>query len=196
MIDPVTRHVWTYRILFLLLCVLVIGYKLLPLNLGPADPSTLLLEGERSTQSFLAVLPAPDILLALTLAWLMRQPAVVPMGSIILVFLLADFLFQRPPGLWTLLVLLASESLRRRRAQMTEFPFLVEWGAFAATVFALLILNRVVLWVLVVDQTTLGLTLAHGIVTVAIYPIVVAVSIFVFGLRKITPASPDPQTAT
>jgi rod shape-determining protein MreD len=168
-IDPVTRHIWTYRLIYLALGLLVIAYKLMPLGLGESG------------------IPAPDILLALTLAWLMRQPAVVPMGAIILLFLLADFLFQRPPGLWTLLVLVTSESLRRRRAHMTEFPFLVEWGAFAAAVFALLILNRVALWLLVVDQTTLGLTLAHGIVTVAVYPIVVAVSKFVFGLRKLGP---------
>lgn len=173
MIDPVTRHVWTYRLLFLALSLLVIAYKLLPLE---ADDYGI---------------PAPDILLALTLAWLLRQPAVVPVLSIVAVFLLADFLFQRPPGLWTLLVLLASESLRRRRAQMTEFPFLVEWGVFAGAVFGLLILNRIMLWMLVVEQTTLGLTLAHGIVTVAIYPLVVAVSKFALGLRKITPAEPE-----
>ncbi|QBY02481.1 rod shape-determining protein MreD [Rhodophyticola sp. CCM32] len=173
MIDPVTRHIWTYRLLYLALSLVVIAYKLLPLSLGSIG------------------LPSPDILLALTLAWLMRQPAVVPMGAIILVFLLADFLFQRPPGLWTLLVLLTSESLRRRRAQMTEFPFLVEWSAFAGAVFTLLILNRVALWVLMVNQTTLGLTLVHGIVTVAIYPVVVAVSKFLFGLRKLGPIDSD-----
>ncbi len=167
------RHVWTYRVVFLGLCVAVIVYKLLPLGLHDTG------------------LPGPDLLLAITLAWLLRQPAVVPVASILVVFLLADFLFQRPPGLWTLLVIVVSESLRRRRLTMTEFPFLVEWSAFAGAVFAMLILNRIVLWILMVDLDPLGLTLAHGIVTVAIYPLVVMVSKYLFGLRKIGPAEAE-----
>jgi rod shape-determining protein MreD len=164
------RHVWTYRVLFLVLCLFVISFKMLPLGLDDHG------------------LPGPDLLLALTLAWLLRQPAVVPIGSIVIVFLLADFLLQRPPGLWTVLVVLVSESLRRRRMTMTEFPFLVEWSAFAVAVFTMIVLNRIVLWVLMVELPSLGLALAHGIVTAAIYPLVVAVSKFLFGLRKIGPA--------
>ncbi|MEM7721745.1 MAG: rod shape-determining protein MreD [Pseudomonadota bacterium] len=167
------RHIWTYRGLFLLLCLLVIGYKLLPLGLHTAR------------------VPGPDILLALTFAWLLRQPAVVPVLSILAVFLLADFLFHRPPGLWTLWVIVISESLRRRRLTMTEFPFLLEWSAFAGAVLAMIVLNRMVLWVLVVDLDPLGLTLAHGIVTILIYPAVVVISKYIFGLRKIGQAEAE-----
>jgi rod shape-determining protein MreD len=103
---------------------------------------------------------------------------VVPVVSIVIVFLLADFLLQRPPGLWTALVVLASESLRRRRLQMTEFPFLVEWGAIAGAVAGMVLAERVILWVLFADLPSLGLSLTQGIVTVAIYPVVVAVSKF------------------
>jgi rod shape-determining protein MreD len=167
------QHVWTYRALFIVLCLAVMTFKLLPLGLGDTG------------------LPGPDVLLALTLAWLLRQPAVVPVLSIVAVFLLADFLLQRPPGLWTLLVIVFSESLRRRRLTMTEFPFLVEWSAFAGAVFSMIILNRFVLWVLMVDLDPLGLTLTHAIVTTMIYPLVVVVSKFLFGLRKIGPAEAE-----
>lgn len=168
-----TQHVWGYRALFLALCAAVIITKMLPLSLGGTG------------------LPGPDTLLALTLAWLLRQPALVPIGSILVVFLLADFLFQRPPGLWTLLVLVTSEILRRRRLTMTEFPFLLEWSAFTGAVFALIVLERMVLWVLMVDLAPLGLVLAHGIVTAAIYPVVVGISKFLFGLRKIGSAEAE-----
>jgi rod shape-determining protein MreD len=77
-----TRHIWTYRGVFLLLCGVIILGRLLPLGLGTSG------------------LPGPDLLLAFTFAWLLRQPAVVPVVSIVIVFLLADFLLQRPPGLW------------------------------------------------------------------------------------------------
>lgn len=168
-----TQRVWSYRALFLALCAAVITIKMLPLSLDGAG------------------LPGPDLLLALTLAWLLRHPAVVPIGSILVVFLLADFLFQRPPGLWTVLVIVTSESLRRRRLTMAEFPFLLEWSAFSGAVFTLILLERLVLWILMVDLPPLGLSLAHAIVTAAIYPIVVAVSKFLFGLRKIGPAQAE-----
>lgn len=167
------RHVWTYRALFLVLCLIVIMAKLLPLGLADVG------------------LPGPDILLALTLAWLLRQPAVVPVASILIVFLLADFLFQRPPGLWTLLVILVSEYLRARRLTMTEFPFLVEWSAFAGAVFAMILLNRLFLTIMFADPAPLGLALTHAIVTVLVYPLVVLISKFLFGLRKIGPAEAE-----
>lgn len=167
------RHVWSYRALFLVLCFCIITLMLLPLGLNDAG------------------LPGPDLLLAVTFAWLLRQPAVVPIASILIVFLLADFLFQRPPGLWTLLVIVTSESLRRRRLTMTEFPFLVEWSAFTGAVIGMVILNHLTLWILMVDMPPLGLTLAHGLVTAAIYPLVVLVSKFLFGLRKIGPAEAE-----
>jgi rod shape-determining protein MreD len=169
-----TSHIWTYRAIFLLVCGAIILGRLLPLGLGESG------------------LPGPDLLLAVTFAWLLRQPAVVPIASIIAVFLLADFLFQRPPGLWTALAVVASESLRRRRLQMTEFPFLVEWGAIAGAVAGMVLAERAILWVLFADLPSLGLSLTQGIVTVAIYPIVVTVSKFLFGLRKLGPADLEP----
>ena len=169
-----SRHIWTYRVIFLVVCAVLILGRLLPLGLDGGG------------------LPGPDLLLAVTFAWLLRQPAVVPLASIVLVFLLADFLFQRPPGLWTALAVVASESLRRRRLQMTEFPFLVEWGAIAGAVAGMVLAERLILWILFADLPSLGLSLTQGIVTVLIYPVVVAVSKFLFGLRKLGPADLEP----
>jgi rod shape-determining protein MreD len=71
---------------------------------------------------------------------------------------------------------------------MTEFPFLLEWSAFSGAVFVMIVVERMLLWVLFVDPPPLGLSLAHAIVTAAIYPLVVGISKFLFGLRKIGPA--------
>lgn len=163
------RHVWSFRALFFALCLVVITMKLLPLNLAAGG------------------IPGPDILVLLAFSWIVRQPALVPIGLLLVVFLLADFLFMRPPGLWTALVLIAGESLRRRRLTMTELPFLVEWGTVAVAIMGMVLLNRMILWMLLVDLDSLGLTLAHGIVTIAAYPIVVGISKFVLGLRKLGP---------
>lgn len=163
------RHIWTYRAIFLVLSLFLITMKLLPLNLAASG------------------IPGPDLLVLLAFAWMVRQPALVPIGLLLVVFLLADFLFMRPPGLWTALLLIAAESLRRRRLSMTELPFLVEWGTVAVLIMGMVLLNRIVLWMLLVDLNSLGLTLAHGIVTIAVYPVVVGISKFVFGVRKLGP---------
>lgn len=163
------RHIWTYRAIFVGLSLAIISLKLLPLNLATSR------------------IPGPDILVLLAFAWMARQPMLVPIGILLGVFLLADFLFMRPPGLWTALVLIAAESLRRRRLAMAELPFLVEWGTVAVLIMGMVLLNRFVLWILFLDLDSLGLTLAHGIVTIAAYPIVVGISKFVFRVRKLGP---------
>ncbi|MEM6324734.1 MAG: rod shape-determining protein MreD [Pseudomonadota bacterium] len=157
------------------LALVILGLQLLPLGLSDTG------------------LPPPDWLLAFTLAWLYRQPVVMSIGMIVVVFLLADFLLQRPPGLWTALVLLITEWLRQRRVTLTEVNFLIEWGSIAGAVLALLLLERFVLWILVAPQTSLGLSLMHGLLTVAVYPIAVAVSHYVFRVRKV--ALSDAETA-
>jgi cell shape-determining protein MreC len=58
-----SRHIWTYRAIFLFVCAVLILGRLLPLGLGESG------------------LPGPDLLLALTFAWLLRQPAVVPLAQ-------------------------------------------------------------------------------------------------------------------
>jgi rod shape-determining protein MreD len=171
--DQASRQLWIHRGLYILLAMMIVSYKLMPLGFSSA------------------LFPAPDLLLALTFAWLVRQPDVVPVAFIVSVFLLADFLFLRPPGLWTVLVLLGTETIRRRRAQMTEMPFLLECATFAVMVFALLVINRIVHWGLLLDQSTLGLTLTHGIVTVLCYPIIVALSKFAFGLHRLRPTESE-----
>jgi rod shape-determining protein MreD len=122
------RHIWTYRAIFLS-SVLILG-RLLPLGLGESG------------------LPGPDLLLAVTFAWLLRQPAVVPLASIVLVFLMADFLLAAPAGALDGACCARIRGLRRRRLQMTEFPFLVEWGAIAGAVATMILAERVFLWIL------------------------------------------------
>lgn len=173
--DRQVWYIWSTRALFMALALVILGLQLLPLGLADTG------------------LPPPDWLLAFTLAWLYRQPVVMSIGMIVVVFLLADFLLQRPPGLWTALVLLITEWLRQRRVTLTEVNFLIEWGSIAGAVLALLLLERFVLWILVAPQTSLGLSLMHGLLTVAVYPIAVAVSHYVFRVRKV--ALSDAETA-
>ena len=173
MIPTTQWHIWSFRIGYVVMALGYISYQLLPL--GPAD----------------GLLVAPDLLLALTIAWLLRQPTVVPIGLIVLVFLMADFLLQRPPGLLTAIVLLVTEFLKFRRIPMTEFNFLIEWSWVAGAVLAITVFERVALWVLLAPQTSLGLALVHALTTVAVYPIIVLISRYILGLHRSGPADAE-----
>ena len=89
---------WMYRGLFLAIAVVLLFLRLLPLG--------------QSAGAF----PGPDLLLCLIMAWVVRRPDYLPLAMIVIVMLMEDLLLMRPPGLWTALVVLATEFLRSRVA--------------------------------------------------------------------------------
>lgn len=135
--------------------------------------------------------PAPDLLVGLTFAWVLRRPQYVPTLLVALVLLLGDLLFMRPPGLWAALVVLAVEFLRGREAGIREQPFPVEWALVSGALLAITLANRMILSLFLVDQAGLGLTLLHLVATILAYPLVVIASRLLFGLRKMTPGETD-----
>lgn len=174
MADRPTRGILGWRSIYIAFGLAVIFYRILPLETGTPG------------------LPGPDFILAVTMAWVLRQPAAVPLGAILFLFLMSDFLLQRPPGLWTALAVLATEALRNRRAGIAETPFLFEWGVVAGFVLAMVLGQRVVLWVLMADQPSLGLSLMEGLATIVIYPVVVLISKFLLGMGKLPAVDMEP----
>lgn len=160
------RGPWAGRIAYLLLAFVLIAAPLLPLNTVPR------------------AFAAPDILLAVTAAWAARRPDTLPVLVVAFVFLLADFLFQRPPGLFAALVLLMTEALRRRSLRLRRGSFLGEWIAAGAAIAAVVLAHRVILAALMTPQAPLGLTLIQLILTIAAYPAVAGVAQVALGLRR------------
>lgn len=157
---------WSYRALFVALAGLVAFVQLLPLNPGPGQ------------------IPGPDVLVLLTFAWVLRRPEYLPVWLIAPVFLMADFLFMRPPGLWSGLVVIASEMLRNRVGAVREYPFVGEWLLVAAVILGMTLADRLVLTILAVDQPALGLSLIRLIATALCYPLAVALAARPFGIRR------------
>ena len=161
------RRILAWRTAYVLIGLAVIFYRILPLDTGTPG------------------LPGPDFILCITLAWVLRQPASVPLGLILFLFLIGDFLLQRPPGLLTGFAVLGSEFLRTRRPGIAETPFLFEWAVVTGVILTIVIGQRVVLWILVADQPSLGLSLMEGLATIVIYPLVVILSKFILGMDKL-----------
>lgn len=158
---------------FVVIALLVMFFHLLPLDTLPRKWSP------------------PDLLLATAMAWSVRRPDFVPALLIVAVMLLADLLFQRPPGLWALLVLLTCEFLKSRLATHRDTPFLGEWFAIAVVVIGISLLNRLILGILGVEQAHIALVIVQVIMTIAAYPVVVLVSQSLFGVRHLSPAEAE-----
>lgn len=161
------------RLAFLALALLIMFFHLLPLNTQPKPWAP------------------PDLLLALAFAWTLRRPDYVPPLSIAAVMLMADLVFQRPPGLMAMLVVLGCEYLRPRSASAGESGFAGEWLAVCLTLAAITVTNRLLLALFGVAQAQLGLSLIQMLLTMAVYPLVALASQSLMGVRKPAPGDAE-----
>ena len=68
----------------------------------------------------------PDILLCLIFSWVVYDPRSASVWSILALCLLADILWLRPLGLWSMLTLIASELVRHYRLDIIKQSILTQ----------------------------------------------------------------------
>ncbi len=172
MIDPRTLRLWFYRALLVLLIGMITFALMLPLSTLPA------------------AFPGPDLMLVLVFAWVMRRPEYVPAFLVAALFFLVDMLFQNPPGLRAALVVLGVEFLRQRSGNRDR-PYLVEWAMVVGVMAAILLAERLILSVFLVEQVSFGKQVLRFLMSAAIYPLVAGISVLVFRVRHIMPGEAD-----
>lgn len=166
MADRWISSLWRHRLLFLAVAFVLIFLRLLPLNEAAGR------------------LPGPDLLLCLIFAWTVRRPDYLPVLMIAGVVLLEDLLLMRPPGLWTALVVLASEFIRSRVALTRELSFGVEWLLVAGLMLVLFVGQRLAYAVAFLPQPSLGFILVQTNWSIIAYPLIVALSRYGLDLHK------------
>lgn len=166
-------RVWTMRLMYVGLALVILFFHLLPLDTLPSRWAP------------------PDLLIAFTFAWSLRRTDFVPILLIAGVMLLADFMLQRPPGLLSALIVAGSAYLRNWSAGLSDASFLGEWASVGLVLVSIMVLNRVILGLTVVEQAPLWLVLIQLVLTIMVYPLVVFISQSVLGVRKLTPADVD-----
>ena len=166
MVDPVAASRFGHRALFVGLAALILFVRLLPLS---AEPSHW---------------PGPDVLLCLTVVWALRRPDYSPAPVIAAIFFVEDLLTLRPPGLWTLIVLVGTEFLRRRETGTRDLPFLAEWAMAGIVMAAMMLANRLAYAVFVIPEGGFGQMLAQLTVTVIAYPVLALIMQASVGLRR------------
>ncbi|MCB1341630.1 MAG: rod shape-determining protein MreD [Pseudooceanicola sp.] len=167
--EGADARVWTMRVGFVLLALVIVFFHLIPLDTVPARWAP------------------PDLLLAFAFAWVLRRPDYVPPALLAAVMLLADLLFQRPPGLLAMLVVLGAEYLKYRTAGLTDASFVGEWIAVALVVTGVTLANRLVLGMMVVPLPAFGLALIQMVLTIVTYPLVALVTQVAMGVRRPAP---------
>lgn len=155
-----------YPSIFILISLIFLFFRMLPLDLVARNWT------------------APDLLICFMLVWSMRKPEAIPAILIASIFLLQDFLFQRPPGLYAALALLACEWSRRQALRAEEFPFLIEWLTASMAILALFVGYRLLLSLSITSLPPLRLSLFELITTIFSYPIVVGICRYVLRLRS------------
>lgn len=166
MADGASRTVWLYRGIFVGLALFVLFVRLLPLGTEAGN------------------LPGPDLPLCVMLAWVMRRPDYLPVLMIAGLVFLEDIVLMRPLGLWTALVVLATEFLRSRAALTRELSFAVEWMLIAGLMVALLLAYRMVFAIAFVPQAGFGFAMTQTLWSILCYPFVVMASRLILDLRK------------
>jgi rod shape-determining protein MreD len=169
MADFADPRIWLKRGVFVLVSAVILMLHMVPLDLRPAQWA------------------APDLMLAMVCVWVARRPDYVPVLLIAAVFFLADLLLQRPPGLWTALVILLTEAIRNRHRELRSMPFLAEWGFVTLGLIVITLANRFVLAIVLTPQAPLGLTLMQLGGTILIYPVVVFAGYLLLGVAHPAP---------
>ncbi len=166
------RH-WAGRITFVLIFAVLVYAALLPLDTLPPTWA------------------GPDILLALTLVWVVRRPDLAPLPVVAVLWFLTDLLLQHPPGLMTALVVVLTEVLRHRNRALRGMPFVLEWLNVAAGIIAVTLAYRLVLALLMTPQAPLGLSLMQMVMTMLAYPVLVVAARFILGITRSAPGELD-----
>jgi rod shape-determining protein MreD len=128
--------------------------------------------------------PWPDVMFALTLAFSMRRPDLIPYWLVGGIFLLADILLQRPIGLWAAIVLISAEFARSHSWRYRDVSFLADWLFTAFIILGATLLNRVAIGFVLIEQGGIAKTLLVALMTALIYPAVVFLCFAGLGIGK------------
>lgn len=155
-----------YPLIFIFVSLLFMFFRMLPLDLMARNWTT------------------PDFLICFMLTWSMRKPEAIPAILIAAIFLLQDFLFQRPTGLYAALALLTCEWSKRQALLAEEFPFLIEWLTAAMAMVALFVGYRFILSLSLSALAPFKLSLFELVITIVSYPIIVGICRYALRIKS------------
>lgn len=167
MVDSPLR-ILCLKLTYLLIVMLEVLFQTLPIHTSPYQFYT------------------PDIPLVITMVWVMRRPDVMDPILITIVFIFADMILQRPPGLWALIALCATMFLRLRAMYFKETIFFYEWLTVAIVIIFSFTAHHLILIIAFLPTHNLKLIAMQAFLTILLYPVFIWVfrSMLHFSLYK------------
>ena len=158
--------IWIYRLIYVVLGLLAIAYPLLPLQFTPTRFSS------------------PDLLFVLTITWIVRQPKSAPFFLVAALALMADAVLMRPMGLWAMLLLIASETVRFSHHSIQERGIMAEFSLMAALLMAMVFLQNLLLWISFSQVLEFAKTVQFVMLTLACAPVMMLFLHYIVRVRK------------
>ncbi len=159
-------RLWAYRGIYFLLGLFMVALPLLPLQFDPAQ------------------WPMPDMLFALTVAWIVRQPQTAPFVLVAALALLADAVLMRPLGLWAFLFLIAVETIRSSHKSIQERGVVIEGLIALAALVIMLLAQNILLWISFSKTMDLTLSAKFVLRTLLFYSFMIIFLHYVIRVRK------------
>ena len=153
MLNDSALKVAVLRLSYFVLVLLVVMLQTLPLSTAPT------------------YFIGPDLALLITLTWIINRPDVMAPALIALTLLLVDLILQRPPGLWSLIVLSTGMFLRMRADGFIEEIFLLEWAMVSSIIATCYLVYHFALLVTFLPTNDVSVVLPQALLTVACYPL-------------------------
>lgn len=169
MSEMTQTKLWSMRLTFAATVCVILFFLLLPLETTPRR------------------WVGPDLIIGFACAWSLRRPDYVPTLLLAAMFLLTDLLLQRPPGLWAVVALVACEQLKQRARGMRDATFVSEWILVGFALAGISLAYRFGLILTLTDRPPFGLSIIELVMTVAFYPVAVAITHWILGVQKLAP---------
>lgn len=135
--------------------------------------------------------PGPNLLFCVTFVLVIRRPEVVPVWSIFAVYFLQELFSSSAFGLWTLLVVLATELVRTNLQAFREYNFMLQCLWFGSVLLGMLAVQKAVLTLSVVTGPTVNDQMIIFALTLLCYPVTALIMEFIFGIDTPAPGELD-----
>ncbi|MEX0969763.1 MAG: hypothetical protein WD046_04860 [Paracoccaceae bacterium] len=128
----------------------------------------------------------PDLLFALTIAWIIRHHRSANMPLVIIMALLADFVLMRPVGLGAMMLLITSEVARNNARVLRDYGFVLEWVAVGMGFVLMMLAQNLLLALSLSNPLSLGDIGRITLATFVSYPFIVAFLRYIIRIRPTT----------
>ena len=126
----------------------------------------------------------PNLVYCLFCAWILHTSKGASFFVILITFAVLETVYGLPPGLWTALMLVATEIVRTSGPRLTTIHFAAEWALVSGLFAAALVLFQLVLLLTFSQAMTPFSIISYLVSTTLSYPVIAALTAIVYRVGR------------